>query len=213
QEVEEVDQDPKVKPLVQAPSQARRAFFRIEVDTIAGMFASNAIALAIMIATAATLHAHGKTDIQTAADAARALEPIAGQFAFALFSIGIIGTGLLAIPVLAGSTAYAVSELAGWNEGLDNKPWEATGFYAVIAVAVGLGLIMDWTSIDPIKALFWSAVINGVIAVPMMFAMMYVVSSKRLMGQFTAGPALKTLGWASTLVMLAAAVTMGITSF
>ena len=213
QEVEEVDQDPKVQPLVQAPSQARRAFFRIEVDTIAGMFASNAIALAIMIATAATLHAHGKTDIQTAADAARALEPIAGQFAFALFSIGIIGTGLLAIPVLAGSTAYAVSELAGWNEGLDNKPWEATGFYTVIAVAVGLGLIMDWTSIDPIKALFWSAVINGVIAVPMMFAMMYVVSSKRLMGQFTAGPALKTLGWASTLVMLAAAVTMGITSF
>ena len=213
QEVEEVDQVDAVKPLLEKPSQAPRAFARMRVDTIAGMAASNLIALAIMIATAGTLHAAGKTDIQTAADAARALEPIAGKFAFALFSIGIIGTGLLAIPVLAGSVAYAVSELRGWEEGLDNTPWEATGFYAVIAVAVALGVMMDWVGLNPIKALFWSAVVNGVIAVPMMFAMMYVVSSKKLMGEFTAGPLLKTLGWASTAVMLAAAVTMFVTSF
>jgi Mn2+/Fe2+ NRAMP family transporter len=213
QEVEEVDQDDDTKPLLEKPAQAPDAFARIRVDTIAGMLASNLIALAIMIATAATLHAHGKTDIQTAADAARALEPIAGRFAFALFSAGIIGTGMLAIPVLAGSTAYAVSELRGWREGLDNMPWQARGFYAVIALAVALGLGMIWSGIDPIKALFWSAVVNGVIAVPMMFAMMFVVSSKKLMGEFTAGPSLKVLGWASTLVMLAAAVTMGVTAF
>jgi len=212
QEVEEVDQDPDEQPLVDDPPEAPEAFARMRVDTIAGMFASNLIALAIMIATAATLHAHGKTDIQTAADAARALEPIAGRFAFALFSIGIVGTGLLAIPVLAGSTAYAVSELRGWREGLDNMPWQAHGFYAVIALAVALGLGMIWSGIDPIKALFWSAVVNGVIAVPMMFAMMYVVSSRKLMGEFTAGPSLKIFGWASTLVMLAAALAMGATS-
>jgi NRAMP (natural resistance-associated macrophage protein)-like metal ion transporter len=212
QEVEEVDQDPDEKPLLEDPPEAPEAFARIRIDTIAGMFASNLIALAIMIATAATLHAHGKTDIQTAADAARALEPIAGRFAFALFSIGIVGTGLLAIPVLAGSTAYAVSELRGWREGLDNMPWQARGFYAVIALAVALGLGMIWSGIDPIKALFWSAVVNGVIAVPMMFAMMYVVSSRKLMGEFTAGPSLKIFGWASTLVMLAAALAMGATS-
>jgi Mn2+/Fe2+ NRAMP family transporter len=213
QEVEEVDHDDDQQALVEKPEQAPAAFSRMRVDTLAGMAVSNLVALAIMIATAATLHAAGKTDIQTAADAARALQPAAGQFAFALFSLGIIGTGLLAIPVLAGSTAYAVGELRGWKTGLDNKPWEAVGFYSVIAAAVALGVCMDWIGLDPIKALFWSAVVNGVIAVPMMFAMMYVVSSKRLMGEFTAGPVLKTLGWASTAVMLAAAVTMGITSF
>ena len=212
QEVEEVGQDNPEKPLLEDPTQAPEAFRSIEIDTIAGMFASNAIALAIMIATAATLHAHGKTDIQTAGDAARALEPIAGHFAFALFSLGIVGTGLLAVPVLAGSAAYAVAELRGWKEGLDNMPWQARGFYAVIALAIALGLVMDWTGVDPIKALFWSAVVNGVIAVPMMFAMMYVVSSRKLMGEFTAGPSLKIFGWASTLVMLAAALAMGATS-
>ncbi len=213
QEVEEVEQENDDKPLLDAPEQAPKAFSRMRVDTFAGMAASNLVALAIMIATAATLHAHGKTDIQTAADAARALAPVAGRFAFALFSLGIIGTGLLAIPVLAGSSAYAVSELRGWREGLDNKPWEAVGFYAVIAAGVALGVVMDWIHLDPIKALFWSAVVNGVIAVPMMFAMMHVVSSTKLMGTFTAGPVLKTLGWASTAVMLAAAVAMGVTSF
>ena len=169
------------------------------------MLASNLVALAIMIATAATLHAHGVTNINTAADAAQALKPIAGRFAFALFSIGIIGTGLLAIPVLAGSTGYAVAEAAGWKTGLDNMPWQARGFYAVIGAAV-LGI--DWSPLDPIKALYWSAVLNGVIAVPMMAALMYVASSRRKMGEFRAGWVLGGLGWLSTAVMAAAAITM-----
>ncbi len=208
QEVEEVGQDDAQKPLREDPPEAPEAFRRIRIDTIAGMAASNLIALAIMIAVAATLHAHGTTDIQTAAQAAQALEPVAGRFAFILFSIGIIGTGLLAIPVLAGASAYAVSEIEDWNEGLDNMPWQAVGFYSVIGAGVALGVAMDWVGLDPIKALFWSAVINGVIAVPMMFAMMFVVSSKALMGEFTASRSLKVLGWISTLVMLAAALAM-----
>src|SRR5579872_6962595 len=174
QEVEEVDQKRSTRPLLEAPRQAKAALSRIRVDTIAGMLISNLIAIAIMISTAATLHQAGKTNIQTAADAAKALEPLAGHFAFLLFAIGIIGTGLLAIPVLAGSAAYAVGESQGWKTGLDNMPWHAKGFYTVIGAAIFLGLGIDYSGIDPIKALFWSAVLNGVIAVPMMAAMMIV---------------------------------------
>ena len=172
------------------------------------MLASNLIALAIMISTAATLHQHGVTNINTASDAAKALEPIAGRFAFGLFSVGIIGTGLLAIPVLAGSSGYAIAESRGWKTGLDNMPWEARGFYAVIGAAVLLGLGIDYSPIDPIKALYWSAVLNGVIAVPMMAAMMVVASNKRKMGHFTVGPVLGGLGWLSAAVMAAATITM-----
>jgi len=212
EEVEEINQSGHRKPLVEEPAQAKRAFSRIRIDTLVGMAVSNLVALAIMISTAATLHAHGKTDIQTAADAARALEPVAGKFAFLLFSLGIVGTGLLAIPVLAGSTAYAVCETRGWKLGLDNKPWEAVGFYTIIAAAVGFGLVIDYSGLDPIKALYWSAVVNGLIAVPMMAAMMIVATSKKKMGDFTAGPALRILGWTSTAVMAAAAVAMVVTS-
>ncbi len=208
QEVEEVDQDDDAHPLIDRPREAPAAISRIRIDTIAGMLASNLIALSIMIATAATLHAHGVTNINTAADAASALKPIAGRFAFALFSVGIIGTGLLAIPVLAGSTGYAVAEAAGWKAGLDNMPWQARGFYSVIGAAVLLGLGIDWSPIDPIKALYWSAVLNGVIAVPMMAALMFVASSRAKMGQFRTGWVLGGLGWLSTAVMAAAAVTM-----
>jgi NRAMP (natural resistance-associated macrophage protein)-like metal ion transporter len=207
-EVEELEHHKGDKPLKDVPRQAKRAFARMRIDTLSGMAVSNLVGLAIMIATAATLHAAGKTNIQTAADAARALEPIAGKFAFALFSIGIIGTGLLAIPVLAGSAAYAIGESRGWKVGLDNKPWEAVGFYLVIAMSVALGIGIDYSGLDPIKALYWSAVINGVIAVPMMAAMMIVATNKKQMGQFTAGPVLRILGWASTAVMAAATVTM-----
>ncbi|MEI9887908.1 MAG: divalent metal cation transporter [Rhizomicrobium sp.] len=213
QEVEEVDHHPDQKPLTQAPEQAPRAFARMRVDTISGMAMSNLVALAIMISTAATLHAAGKTDIQSAADAAEALKPIAGDFAFALFSLGIIGTGLLAIPVLAGSAAYAIGETRGWKVGLDNKPWEAIGFYLVIAAAVVLGIGIDYSGIDPIKALYWSAVLNGVIAVPIMAAMMYVAGNRKKMGKFTAGRSLSILGWTSTAVMAAAAIAMAVTSF
>jgi NRAMP (natural resistance-associated macrophage protein)-like metal ion transporter len=208
EEVEEMDHHKGDKPLKEVPRQAKRAFSRMRIDTLTGMAVSNLVALAIMIATAATLHATGKTDIQTAADAARALEPLAGKFAFLLFSLGIIGTGLLAIPVLAGSAAYAIGESRGWKVGLDNKPWEAIGFYLVIAMSVVLGIGIDYSGIDPIKALYWSAVLNGVIAVPMMAAMMIVATNKKQMGQFTAGPVLRTLGWASTAVMAAATATM-----
>jgi Mn2+/Fe2+ NRAMP family transporter len=207
QEVEEVDQRDDEHPLLAAPKEAPEALSRIRIDTIAGMLASNLIALAIMISTAATLNKAGVTNIQTAADAAKALEPVAGHFAFALFSLGIIGTGLLAIPVLAGSAAYAVGETRGWKTGLDNMPWQARGFYAVIGAAVLLGLGIDYSPIDPIKALYWSAVLNGVIAVPMMAAMMYVAGNKR-MGKFRVGPVLGGLGWLSALVMAAATVTM-----
>jgi Mn2+/Fe2+ NRAMP family transporter len=208
QECEEVDQHDDEHPLIDQPREGPQAISRIRVDTIAGMLASNLVALAIMIATAATLHAHGVTTINSAAEAAQALKPIAGRFAFGLFSIGIIGTGLLAIPVLAGSAGYAVAEGMGWKTGLDNMPWQARGFYSVIGAATLLGLGIDWSPIDPIRALYWSAVLNGVIAVPMMAALMFVASSRRKMGEFRAGWVLGGLGWLSTAVMAAAALTM-----
>ncbi|CUS46705.1 Manganese transport protein MntH [hydrothermal vent metagenome] len=208
QEVEEVDRDDAKHALNDAPGEARGEFSRINFDTFSGMAVSNVVALAIMIGTAATLHAAGKTDIATAADAASALKPVAGQFAFLLFSLGIIGTGLLAIPVLAGSTAYAIGEARGWKTGLENKLFEARGFYAVIAVSTLLGIGIDWSPIDPIKALFWSAVINGVVAVPIMAVMMIVVSRRSTMGDYTASLRLRFFGWAATAVMGAAAVAM-----
>jgi NRAMP (natural resistance-associated macrophage protein)-like metal ion transporter len=212
QEVEEVDHHKGSKPLVEAPRQARRAMSRIRMDTIVGMFISNLIAVAIMVSTAATLHRAGVTDIHTAADAAKALTPFAGRFASWLFALGIIGTGLLAIPTLAGSAAYAVGESRGWKIGLDFLPWQAKGFYAVIGAAIILGLTIDYSGFDPIQALYWSAVLNGVIAVPMMAAMMVVASHGRKMGHFRIGPVLGTLGWLSTAVMAAASIAMIVVS-
>jgi len=213
QEVEEVEQDDAAEPLRQAPKQARPAFRRMRIDTFAGMAVSNLIAIAVVISTAATLHAHGVTQIKTAADAANALRPVAGPFAFALFSLGIIGTGLLAVPVLAGSAAYAVGDTRDWSCSLDSKPWEAVGFYSVIGAATLLGLAIDWSPIDPMQALFWSAVLNGVIAVPMMGAMMLVASRPRQMGRFTAGPVMTVLGWVATAVMAVAVAALAVTSF
>src|SRR5262249_24421311 len=157
--------------LIEAPRQAPEELQRIRLDTFVGMAVSNVVALAIMLATAATLHATGHTHVETAADAARALKPVAGPFAFALFSLGIVGTGLLAVPVLAGSAAYAFGESRGWKCGLENKPWEAVGFYSVICAATLLGVGIDFSGIDPMRALVWSAIINGVVAVPVMAAM------------------------------------------
>jgi NRAMP (natural resistance-associated macrophage protein)-like metal ion transporter len=206
QEVEEVDQNDDAEPLRSAPWQARREFRRMRLDTFAGMAVSNLVALAIIIATAATLHASGHTNIQTAADAAKALEPAAGKFGFLLFSLGIIGTGLMAVPVLAGSAAYAIGESRGWECGLEQKPWEAVGFYSVIGLATLLGIGIIWSPLDPIKALFWSAVINGFAAVPIMAAMMIVASRRSEMGRFTASPLLLGIGWIATVVMAAAAI-------
>ena len=208
QEVEEIEQHEEEHPLREAPRQAPAQFGRIRIDTIAGMAVSNLIAIAIIISTAATLHAAGQTNIQTAADAARALEPAAGKFAFLLFSLGIVGTGLLAVPVLAGSAAYAVGEARGWKCGLENKPWEARGFYAIIGLAVLCGLAINWFDVDPIKALVWSAIVNGVIAVPIMVAMMIVAGRRAQMGRFVAHRPLMILGWTATGVMAAAVAAM-----
>jgi len=178
------------------------------VDTLAGMAFSNLIALAIIMATAATLHQRGITQIDSAAQAAEALRPVAGNLAFGLFAIGIIGTGFLAVPVLAGSTAFAMAELFGWKEGLENQPRQAAGFYSIIVLSSLLGLLIDWSPIDPIRALFWSAVLNGLAAVPLMIAMMVLVSSRKVMGRFTASPPLLLLGWAATAVMALASIAM-----
>ncbi len=169
---------------------------------------SNLVALAILITTAATLHAHGLTNITTSAQAAQALRPIAGRFAFTVFALGIIGTGLLAVPVLAGSAAYAMGEAFAWPVGLALKARRAKGFYGAITAAFVLGALLNFSPIDPIKALFWSAVINGVVAVPVMVVMMLLASRQSVMGKFTLGPILKTIGWLATLVMAAAAVGM-----
>lgn len=208
QEVEEIAASPTAAPLTAAPWQARRELHRILIDTLTGMGFSNLVAVAIVIATAATLHARGIFTIDTAQQAALALAPVAGRFAFLLFSVGIVGTGLLAIPVLAGSAAYAIGDSRGWTCGLDYKPWEAIGFYTVLGVATMLGVGIIFSPLDPIKALFWSAVINGVVAVPIMVAMMLVARQRSQMGKFVTGGWVIGLGWVATAIMAAAAIAM-----
>ncbi len=185
QEVEDIGEVPERKPLVKAPKQGPDANERIGVDTYVGMAFSNLVALAIMVTTAATLHVNGTTDIQTSSQAAEALRPVAGEFAFAIFTLGIVGTGLLAVPVLAGSAAYALGEARKWPVGLARQPMEAKAFYATIVIATLLGIGVSFSSIDPIKALFWSAVINGIVAVPVMVMMMLITSNKKIVRQFT----------------------------
>jgi len=194
--------------LLVRPEDAPAELSRIGFDTYIGMAFSNLIAFFIILTTAVTLNKAGVTDIATSADAAQALRPIAGEFAFLLFSLGIIGTGLLALPVLTGSAAYAIGELRGWRIGLEQKPENAKAFYGVIALAFALGLLMLFLPIDPIKALFWSAVLNGVIAVPLMIATMIVVSNRKHLGPFVAPLGLKIRGWLATAVMAAAALAM-----
>ena len=208
EEVEDEKDDPSAKPLVKAPKQAPRELARIQLDTIVGMGFSNLIALFIMLTTAATLHAHGVQNIETSSQAAEALRPIAGDFAFAIFALGIIGTGLLALPVLAGSAAYAVGEALHWRVGLAQRPGRAKAFYGTIAAATLVGAVLNFTPLDPIKALFWSAVINGVVAVPIMVMIMLLGSRAKVMRQFALSPWLKSLGWLATAVMAAAAVGM-----
>jgi Mn2+/Fe2+ NRAMP family transporter len=199
---------PNAKPLERAPEQAKSAFGRIRVDTYIGMAFSNIVALSIVISTAATLHAHGVTDIQTSSQAAEALRPICGPLVFLIFAMGIIGTGLLAAPVLAGSAAYAVGEAAGWHVGLARNLARAKAYYGTLALVVLVGALLNFTPIDPIKALFWSAVINGVVAVPVMAMMMHLSSHRAAIGDFKLHWGLKTVGWIATAVMGAAAVGM-----
>jgi Mn2+/Fe2+ NRAMP family transporter len=162
---------------------------------------SNVISLFIIVATAATLNAHGVTDIQTSAQAAEALRPIAGVFTFALFAAGIIGIGLLAVPVLAASGAYALGEALGWTTGLDRKPLDAKAFYVTIAISTVVGVGINFVGLDPIKALFWSAVVNGVVAVPLMVIIMLMAMREDVMGDFVLPRALWAMGWLSTATM------------
>jgi NRAMP (natural resistance-associated macrophage protein)-like metal ion transporter len=207
-EVEDEREDPLAKPLIKAPEQAPVQMARIRIDTLVGMGFSNLIALFIMLTTAATLNAHHITDIQTSSQAAEALRPIAGPLAFTIFALGIIGTGLLAVPVLAGSAAYAIGESLRWRVGLAQRPGRARAFYATIALATLVGAILNFTPLDPIKALFWSAVINGVAAVPIMVMIMLMASRRKVMGPFALRPLLKTVGWLATAAMTAAAIGM-----
>ena len=205
QEIEEQKRH-KAKPLCITPKDAGPELKRIRVDTLTGMAFSSIVSLAIVFATAATLHANGVLDIGTSAQAAEALRPIAGNFAFALFSLGIIGTGLLAVPVLAGSAAYAVTEMFGIASSLDAKPTKARLFYGTIAVTTMLGVSLQYVGIDPARALYWAAVDNGVLAAPLMVMMMLIVRNPRAMGRLTLGPRATITGWFATLVMAGATI-------
>ena len=208
EEVEDMNERVDSASLLDEPSAAPRELRRIRIDTYVGMGLSNIVALFIVWTTAATLHAHGITNIQTSSQAAEALRPLAGPFAFTVFALGIIGTGLLTVPVLAGSAAYAVGEARGWPIGLRRRPLKARAFYATIATATVVGVVLNFTPLDPVKALFWSAVVNGVVAVPIMVMTVLMAVRRDVMGDFVLGPVLKALGWLATAVMALAAVCM-----
>ncbi|MFM0441413.1 divalent metal cation transporter [Paraburkholderia strydomiana] len=208
QEVEEMQAETGQRALKNAPGQGPASLRRIRMDTWIGMGFSNIVAFFIILTTAATLHAHGVTDIQTSAQAAIALKPIAGRFAFTLFSLGIVGTGLLALPVLAGSAAYAMAGTFNWRNSLALKPQLAKRFYAIIVLSTLVGLAIGFTRIDPVKALYWSAVINGVVSVPIMALIMFMAINPKIMGRFVIPVHLRVTGWAATIAMAAAALAM-----
>ncbi len=212
EEVEEIQKN-NGKSLKTRPMLAKSELRRIRIDTVVGMAFSNIITFFIILTSAVTLHSHGVTNIGSADDAARALLPIAGRFAFLLFACGIIGTGMLAIPVLAGSAAYACGEALKWRVGLEYQWWQAKGFYAIMSVAVIFGILFNLLRIDPIQSLFWVAVINGIISVPLMFVMMLLSCRKKVMGNFTLPLSLRIGGWITTIVMGLAVIGMAVLSF
>ncbi|MCU6453340.1 divalent metal cation transporter [Sphingomonas sp. A2-49] len=201
QEVEDMRESPRRQPLTRAPEQGAAAIGRIEVDTMVGMAFSNLVALAIMIAAAAAFAKSGPITIESSAQAAAALRPIAGPFAFGLFAVGIVGTGLLAVPVLAGSAAYAVGEARRWPTGLNRRPLEARAFYATIIAATLVGMAINFAPVNPMQALFWSAVINGIVSVPVMTAMMLMARRRDIMGDWTIGGWLQLLGWLASATL------------
>ena len=208
EEVEDMQEDHDAAALVRDARAAGSELRRIRWDTWSGMFYSDIAAYFIILATAVTLNVAGITDINTAAQAASALRPLAGDFAYIVFALGILGVGLIGVPVLAGSAAYALCEAMDWTWGLERKATDARGFYGVIAVSVLAGLVIQYSPISPMKALFWSAVINGVVAVPLMVVIILLVSKSAVMGDYTASRPLIILGWIATLVMGLAAVRM-----
>ncbi|MDL2410813.1 divalent metal cation transporter [Rhizobium calliandrae] len=213
EEAEDLKEKPREERLVKHPQEAKRANMRITLDTLIGMAASNIVALAIITTTAATLNSAGATNIESSVDAAKAIEPLAGSFAKIIFATGIIGTGLLAVPVLAGSGAYAVGEAARWKVGLSREPSEAKAFYATVGLATAVGMLLNFTPIAPMKALFWSAVINGIVAVPVMVILMLIATNRKVMKQFVIGAWLKVFGWLSCVAMFAAVIGMAVTAF
>jgi NRAMP (natural resistance-associated macrophage protein)-like metal ion transporter len=208
QEAENVRMDPAAKPLLIDKDKRESELKRIRYDTLTGMGFSNLIGLFILITAAATLHAHGITDIQTSEQAAEALRPLAGRYTALAFSLGIVGTGLLAVPVLAGSAAYAVGEAMQWPLGLGRRPLEARAFYVTLSIATLIGTALNFTDIDPIRALFWSAILNGIVAVPILIAMMLVASSPKIMGRMRLSWKMQMAGWFSTGVMALCVVIM-----
>jgi NRAMP (natural resistance-associated macrophage protein)-like metal ion transporter len=212
QEIEE-NKRSHSKPLYVAPAKAGPQMARIRQETLVGMSFSNLVAIFIVFAAAATLNVKGVTTIETAAQAAEALRPVAGRFAYLLFALGIIGTGLLAVPVLAGSAAYAVSEMFGRPASLDSKPNRAKLFYGTIAITTLAGALMQYAGVNPVRALYWSAVINGVLAAPLMAIMMLIVTNPRAMGHLTLGLRGAVLGWAATGIMVVATALFFVTIF
>jgi NRAMP (natural resistance-associated macrophage protein)-like metal ion transporter len=212
QEAEDQRVKPEREPLIQAPHQAPQAIRRIQLDTYVGMAVATFVGLSIMITAAATLNAGGITEIRTSADAAEALRPAAGPLAMAVFSLGIVGTGLLAVPVLAGSAAYAIGEARHWPVGLSRGPLEAKAFYGTVAFATLIGIGINFVGIDPMQALFWSAVINGVVAVPVMAVMMLMASKPEVMGEHTIPASLRIVGWIAVAIMVLGVIAMAATS-
>jgi Mn2+/Fe2+ NRAMP family transporter len=208
EEVEDMQANPHSLPLARDPSAAPAELRRIRWDTWSGMLFSDLTAWFIILATGATLHVAGVTNIDTAAQAASALRPVAGEFAYLLFAAGILGVGMIGVPVLAGSGAYALSEAMNWREGLERKVTDARGFYGIIAVSVLMGLALQYSPISPMKALFWSAVINGVVAVPLLIVIIVLVSKPSVMGRYTASRSVRALGWIAAAIMGAASLLM-----
>jgi len=209
-EVEDGRHRPGVARLLRAPREAPQEFARIRLDTLVGMGLSSAVALFIIITAASTLHANGPTTIQTAAEAAEALRAVGGRFTFVLFALGIIGAGFLTLPALSASAAYAVGELLSWRVGRGHRPARARAFYAAIAAAIGIACVLNFTPINPIRALYWSAVLNGVIAVPLMIALMHLSTRETVMGPLRLPAGLSALGWAATLTMAASVAAMAL---
>jgi Mn2+/Fe2+ NRAMP family transporter len=213
QEVEDMQLEPRKLPLRSAPARANTELLRIRIDTYVGMGFSNAVAFFIILVTATTLHFHGITQIETATQAALALKPLAGKFASIFFALGIVGTGMLCIPVLSGSLAFSVGEIFAWPVGLEKKTHEAQRFYLLIALATFVGLILNVIRINPMRALYFTAILNGLVAAPMMVFILLISSNKEIMGTFTTPPVLLFLGWLATAVMILIGAAMICTSF
>ncbi|HEX4123437.1 MAG TPA: divalent metal cation transporter, partial [Tepidisphaeraceae bacterium] len=212
-ETEEIETRPREQPLKEAPRQSAEQFERIRLDTWVGIGAAAVVSFFIIVAAAATLNAHGLKDVDTLQQAARALQPIAGKVGMVLFAVGVIGTGLLAVPALSGSAAYAVGEALGLPTGMHRKPARAKGFYAVLAIATAVGLIMSFptvehaTHLSPVKALFWASVLNGIAAAPIMVMVMLMARSRKVLGEsLRLSPWHQTIGWIATAIMALATV-------